>query len=79
MVAEKKTVSFTDDVIQGTIGPLRDFFKDSVRLVNRCEKPNAKEFKKIAIATGVGFLLMGFIGFFVKLIHIPINNIIISK
>jgi preprotein translocase subunit Sss1 len=37
------------------------------------------EFKKIAIATGVGFLLMGFIGFFVKLIHIPINNIIISK
>jgi hypothetical protein len=42
MVAEKKTVSFTDDVIQGTIGPLRDFFKDSVRLVNRCEKPNAK-------------------------------------
>lgn len=25
----------------------------------------------------MGFFLMGFIGFFVKLIHIPINNIIV--
>lgn len=36
------------------------------------------EFSKIAIATSVGFLIMGFIGFFVKLIHIPINNILIG-
>jgi preprotein translocase subunit Sss1 len=36
------------------------------------------EFTKIASATSVGFLLMGFIGFFVKLIHIPINNIIVG-
>jgi len=26
----------------------------------------------------VGFLIMGFIGYFVKLIHIPINNIIVG-
>jgi len=25
----------------------------------------------------MGFLLMGFIGYFIKLIHIPINNIIV--
>jgi len=37
-----------------------------------------KEFKSLAQATAVGFLTMGFIGFFVKLIHIPINNIIIG-
>jgi len=36
------------------------------------------EFKKIAIATGIGFGVMGFIGFFVKLIHIPINQIIVG-
>ena len=35
------------------------------------------EFNKIVMATAVGFALMGFIGFFVKLIHIPINNIIV--
>ena len=38
-----------------------------------------KEFQKIAIATAIGFALMGFIGFFVKLIHIPINNIIVGS
>jgi hypothetical protein len=36
------------------------------------------EFTKIATATGMGFLVMGFIGFFVKLMFIPINNIIVS-
>lgn len=36
-----------------------------------------KEFQKIAMATAIGFAIMGFIGFFVKLIHIPINNIIV--
>ena len=36
------------------------------------------EFQKIATATAIGFAIMGFIGFFVKLIHIPINNIIVG-
>ena len=44
----------------------------------RCTKPDRKEFSKIALATAVGFAIMGFIGFFVKLIHIPINNIIVG-
>ena len=34
------------------------------------------EFSKIALATSLGFAIMGFIGFFVKLIFIPINNVI---
>ncbi|CAM9448932.1 unnamed protein product [Hapterophycus canaliculatus] len=33
---------------------------------------------QVAKATTVGFLVMGFIGFFVKLIHIPINNILMA-
>ena len=36
------------------------------------------EFSKIAQATSIGFAIMGFIGFFVKLIFIPINNIIVG-
>ncbi len=27
----------------------------------------------------MGFVIMGFIGYFVKLIHIPINNIVSSS
>ena len=37
------------------------------------------EFSKIASATSIGFAIMGFIGFFVKLIFIPINNIIVGR
>ena len=58
--------------------PIKKFTKDSIRLIRRCTKPNLKEFQKIAIATAIGFGIMGFIGFFVKLVHIPINNIIVN-
>ena len=44
----------------------------------RCTKPDAREFRKIAWACAVGFLLMGFIGYFVKLVFIPINNILVG-
>ena len=60
------------------IEPLRAFFKDSTHLVKRCTKPDRKEFVDIAKAIGVGFSIMGFIGFFVKLVHIPINNILVG-
>ena len=61
------------------------FIKDSIHLLNRCTKPDRRgsltllniEFIEIARAVATGFVLMGFIGFFVKLIHIPINNIIV--
>ena len=66
------------DQITQAMEPVKQFGKDSIRLVKRCTKPDRKEFTKIAIATAIGFGLMGFIGFFVKLIHIPINNIIVG-
>jgi protein transport protein SEC61 subunit gamma and related proteins len=61
------------------IEPLKQFARDSVHLVKKCTKPDRKEFTMIARAVGTGFLIMGFIGFFVKLVHIPINNILIGQ
>jgi len=55
-----------------------EFCHDSRRLVQRCTKPDAKEFKKIAMACSMGFGIMGFIGYTVKLVFIPINNIIVG-
>ncbi|XP_023371278.1 protein transport protein Sec61 subunit gamma-like [Otolemur garnettii] len=60
------------------VKPNWQFVKDSIWLVQRCPKPDRKELQKIAMATVIGFAMMGFVGFFVKLIHIPINNIIVS-
>ncbi|KAK9864184.1 hypothetical protein WJX84_009283 [Apatococcus fuscideae] len=64
--------------MESVITPLNDFAKNSARLVKRCTKPDKKEYTKICTRTAVGFIVMGFIGFFVKLIFIPINQIIVS-
>jgi protein transport protein SEC61 subunit gamma-like protein len=55
----------------------KQFVKESIQLLHRCSKPDRREFMKISQAVAMGFFLMGFIGFFVKLLHIPINNIIV--
>lgn len=36
-----------------------------------------REFIKISQAVGIGFIVMGVIGYIVKIIHIPINNILV--
>ncbi|KAJ3018602.1 Sec61p translocation complex subunit, partial [Thoreauomyces humboldtii] len=65
-----------DNLTELIDGP-RQFLKDGVQLMNRCTKPDKREFIQVTQAVSIGFLIMGFIGFFVKLIHIPINNIIV--
>ncbi|KAI7986190.1 Protein transport protein Sec61 subunit gamma [Camellia lanceoleosa] len=67
------------DALDSVIDPLREFAKDSTRLVKRCHKPDQKEFTKVAFRVAIGFVVMGFVGFFVKLIFIPINNIIVGS
>jgi hypothetical protein len=37
-----------------------------------------REFLKISQAVGVGFVIMGAIGYVVKLVHIPVNNILVG-
>ncbi|KAI5329523.1 hypothetical protein L3X38_028920 [Prunus dulcis] len=67
------------EAIDSVVDPLRVFAKESTRLVKRCHKPDRKEFAKVAIRTAIGFVAMGFVGFFVKLVFIPINNIIVGS
>ncbi|RSH82747.1 Sec61p translocation complex subunit [Apiotrichum porosum] len=47
------------------------FFKESTHFINRCVKPNKEEFIQLCRAISIGFCVMGFIGYVVKLIHIP--------
>eukprot|EP00897_Mesotaenium_endlicherianum_P010269 jgi/Mesen1/9270/ME000060S08708 len=67
------------EAIDTVIRPVQNFAKDSIRLVKRCHKPDRKEFIKVASRTAIGFVIMGFVGFFVKLIFIPINQIIVGS
>ncbi|CCW63399.1 unnamed protein product [Phytomonas sp. EM1] len=69
-------MDFIDDAI---IHPVTAFVKNSRMLIRKCQKPNYNEFTHAAFMTLIGFLIMGFLGFFVKLIFIPINNVILSS
>ena len=40
--------------------------------------PISAELQRMVTELGVGFLALGVLGFFVKLIHIPINNILVG-
>ncbi|KAF7002430.1 hypothetical protein CFC21_017924 [Triticum aestivum] len=75
------------DAVDSVVDPLHEFAKDSIRLVKSFHKPDRKdltligraEFTKVAARMVIGFVVMGFVGFFVKLIFIPINNIIVGS
>ena len=70
--------TMSSDAIDSLLEEPRVFVKDSIQLLQRCTKPDQKEYWQIARAVTMGFFVMGFIGFMVKLIHIPINNIIVG-
>ncbi|KAF9586177.1 Sec61p translocation complex subunit [Lunasporangiospora selenospora] len=65
------------EIAQSAFEGPRQFFKEGVAFINRCTKPDRKEFMQITQAVSMGFFVMGVIGFVVKLIHIPINNILV--
>ncbi|KAI0848426.1 protein translocase SEC6 [Daldinia vernicosa] len=64
--------------IQDILEIPRDFVKDGTQFLTRCTKPDKREFIQISKAVGVGFLVMGAIGYLIKLIHIPVNNILVG-
>ncbi|KAK6399988.1 hypothetical protein LTR95_019366 [Oleoguttula sp. CCFEE 5521] len=45
----------------------REFVKDGRQFLTRCSKPDRREFLRISQAVGTGFLIMGVIGYIVKL------------
>ncbi|KAJ9053053.1 hypothetical protein DSO57_1027921 [Entomophthora muscae] len=44
----------------------KEFIKESIELLDKCAKPTQKEFVQICRAVSIGFVVMGFIGYFVK-------------
>ena len=55
------------DASSGLLRLLICFHRDGQNFINRCTKPDRQEFLKISQAIGVGFVIMGTIGFIVKL------------
>lgn len=57
-------------------GQIKQFVKNSKTFVKSCKKPSGKEFKDLIRGHLVGLCFLGFFGYIIKVIHIPINNII---
>ena len=55
-----------------------EFCHESVSFLQKCSKPDRKEFIKITTSCAIGFAVMGIIGYIIKLLFIPINNILLS-
>lgn len=55
-----------------------EFVKEGTQFLNRCTKPDKREYLRICRAVAIGFAIMGGIGYVVKLVHIPINNILVG-
>jgi len=63
---------------KGVVVQMQEFQRDSVNFFHKCKKPDAAEYKRIMQACAMGFVVMGMIGYIIKLVFIPINNIILS-
>ncbi|KAK1775778.1 hypothetical protein QBC45DRAFT_453682 [Copromyces sp. CBS 386.78] len=66
------------DQVQEILDVPREFLKDGIQFINKSQKPDRREFIKISQAVGVGFLIMGAVGYLVKLIHIPLNQVLVG-
>ncbi len=47
---------------------LQAFYNSSMRIFNVSRKPTTQEYKLMVKVTGVGIILIGLIGFFIKLL-----------
>ncbi|GMF08848.1 unnamed protein product [Ambrosiozyma monospora] len=54
-----------------------EFIRDGTQFISKCTKPSKKEYLQLVRAVGVGFLMMGVVGYAIKLIHIPIRYLIV--
>ncbi|ROT37661.1 translocase SEC61 complex gamma subunit [Sodiomyces alkalinus F11] len=55
-----------------------EFAQDGIQFMRRCTKPDRAEYQRLVQAVGVGFLVMGAVGYVVRLIHYPVNNILVG-
>ncbi|BFU22808.1 SEC61 complex gamma subunit, putative [Entamoeba histolytica HM-1:IMSS-B] len=68
-----------DTLEQYVLEPTEEFISDSKRFITKCNKPDRKEYTKTIYAVLIGFAILGFCGYIIKLIHIPIIEILMSS
>ncbi len=52
------------------------FFRDARRVITVAKKPDLEEYKQVAKVSGIGIVLIGFVGFIITLINWIIQGIL---
>ncbi|ADM11539.1 protein transport Sec61-like protein [Encephalitozoon intestinalis ATCC 50506] len=58
---------------------LSEYWRSVQTFLKKCIRPSRKEFSASMKHHAIGIGFLGILGYGVKLIHIPINNIIVSS
>ncbi|EJW04490.1 protein translocase SEC61 complex gamma subunit, archaeal and eukaryotic [Edhazardia aedis USNM 41457] len=57
---------------------ITEHVKAAQMFMKKCVKPNLKEFSSLLKVEMLGIAGLGLVGFFIKIIHIPINNLLVK-
>lgn len=57
----------------------KHFWKCSNNFVRESRKPSVDEFREILRGHLTGFIMLGLFAYVIKVIHIPINNLIVGS
>ena len=68
---------FLDNV--KVVHDLREEYKKCVRFWYSCDKPSKTEYKRLLMATGIGIIAIGAVGFVIKAISYPVFTAISKK
>jgi len=69
----------SDKKTKTKIAEIFTHYVDGKRFLQKCVRPSKKEFVAMMKAHIAGVLFLGVMGYVIKLVHIPINNIIVGK
>ena len=57
---------------------IQEFITESIEFIKKCDKPGPKKFRETATSCAIGFAIMGIIGFVLKLLFLPISNMLLA-
>jgi len=74
----QSSITMAGDQVQELLEAPSEFAKSGIQFMRRCTKPDKAEYLRLCQAVGVGLVIMGAVGYIVKLIHMPLNRVLVG-
>ncbi|KAL6858160.1 hypothetical protein ACO1O0_005614 [Amphichorda felina] len=67
------------DQVQELLEAPTEFAKNGIQFMRRCTKPDKSEYLRLCQAVGVGLIIMGSVGYLVKLVYVRCDSRIVDR